>query len=290
MLKQTFVILFLALMRLSPILQLQAEICETHEIETVLNEVNQDCLVLFNISSTLYESSTIFSDRQWREYFAKRVQQIVPDPTVSQKLINRVKNKIVREVPKKLVEEITPELISSLQQEKIPVFAITEKRMTTPYADNFGWITSQHLLNLGINFEATYSYFNALEDRNDKYSFAYGILFTNKKNVGPALISFLETNQYQPSRIIMIDNSQKSLEIVEAALSTTNIAFTGWRYSRTDSHRDTFYPVLGIIEFIAFINENKILSDEEAIQYYSVHSEIDYEAWLDDLIRKLAVE
>src|SRR5205823_1789198 len=145
---------------------------------------------------------------------------------VAEQFINKIKNEIVSNIPKKPVEEFTPEFIAHLQEQKIPVLGITRKQLSTAYADNFGQITSNHLNSIGINLEATLSYLNVKENNdNSPFSFAYGLIFTNTRAVGPILLDFLNRLENQPAKIIMIDNSYDSLKNAEVALSGSDITF-----------------------------------------------------------------
>lgn len=275
--------LFVAILHLAPI---QGEIIETNEIALIENLTDPNTLVLFNVGSTLYEPGLTLSSNQWRLYFADRVQKLVPDPVAAQKLIDHVKNRIVEKLPKKSVEEITPQLIAQLQERHIPVLGITQKEMSTSYSENFGEITSKHLLSLGIDLEKTTSYLAVSKpSEGDHYTFAYGMIFTYKKPEGPAVLSFLKRIK-KPSKIVMIDNSYDSLKSVETALASTGIAFEGVKYTRGDIFKENFDPTLGTIEFFPFINEGKILTDEEAKAIKTAHPDKDYQAELDAYILK----
>jgi hypothetical protein len=266
---------------------LTGEIIETKEIRTVLDYVDQDSLVFFNVTGTLYAPSSTLSDNQWREYFSNRVKLIVSDEASSQQLIDKIKNQIVQGIPKKNVEEITPQLIANLQNQKIVVLGITRKNMSTSYAENFGMITRNHLLSLGINLEKTLPYLASGELKDQKeYLFGYGILFTNKQPEGLAVISFVKQMNQTPSLILMVDNSRSSLESVQEALLPTGIAFKGFRYGRADNLKENFDPALGTIEFFAFIKEGSLISDAEALKIKQSNSAINYEAMLDSYISK----
>lgn len=269
----------------SSLAQGETGIKQIDHISDVKNSIDSQSLVLFNITGTLYESSTTMSDQKWREYFAGRVTKLIPDQELANKIINATKNDIVQSVPKKLVEPQTKDLIQELQAKKIPVFAITEKKMATDYAENFGQITSDHLKRLGINLEksATYSKI-PVQSGSDKYSFAYGIIFSNKKPVGPAVMEFLQDSGLKPSRIIMIDDSQQSLENVQKDLDKS-IEFYGFRYGHTDAKKAQFDPTLGIIEFLAFSKNRKIMSDEDAMKIRKANPAVNYENQLDELIK-----
>lgn len=268
---------------------LQAEIIETQETQQVLKYAEANSLVLFNITDTLYIPSATIARHQWRDYLTQRIMKVVTDQDVAQGLIKKLKNDIVRKIPKRLVEKTTPSVIDTLQDSKISVLGITEKQIVTSYADNFGLITSGHLKSLGIDLEKTLAYFPVAKQKNlDNYAFAYGIIFTNKKPIGQALLSFLQDNGYVPSKIIMIDNSRKSLEMVEAALAEVKISFTGLRYGHADAAKKEFDPIVGIIEFLAFIEGEKIISDEQAQQIRKDNADVDYEAVFETAILSLA--
>lgn len=285
MLKTIFGFFAAAALVLASSSHISAEIIETNEISAVQKHVTPDSLILFNITGTLYEPANTLADNQWRIYFAERVNALISDKIVADRLINKVKNDIVSHLPKKTVEDYTPQLIANLQSQKVPVLGITQKHMATSYADNFGLITRNHLLIIGIDLEQTLSYLNVREHGDDlNHAFAFGLIFTNKKPEGPAILSFLNRLEHQPEKIIMIDNSLDSLENAEAALISTDIKFEGFRYGRADVLKMNFDPILGNIQFFAFIKEGKILSDEEAIQIKQSHPEIDYTLLLDSFI------
>lgn len=262
----------------------QAGIVDSNDIIVVQDKVDPKSIVLFNITGTLYQPATTLADNQWRTYFAERVNQLVANSDAAQKLIDKIKNEIVENIPKAPVEEITPDIIAKLQALHIPVFGISQKRVVTTYADNFGHITSRHLKSIGIDLEKTLDYCNvtATPD-NSGYTFAYGIIFSNKKPVGPAILNFLMRLENRPAKIVMVDNSQASLESAETALASTGIHFEGIRYGHDDARQDNFDAILGIIQFFAFKNEGKILSDADALEIKKC-SKVKYEAMLDNFI------
>lgn len=259
-----------------------ANITETNEIATALKNVDQDAFVFINITGTMYQPSNSLSDHQWRTYFAGRVNKLAVADEKKEYLIDKVKNEIVLNIPKKPVEPITAQLIADLQKKHIPVLGITKKRIATTYADNFGEITSNHLLSIGIDLRKTLEYFDVItDDDNSGYSFGYGILFSNGMAAGPALKNFLNRVPVTPSKIVMVDNTLESLESAELALESIDIPFEGFRYGCNDARKANFDPTLGTIEFFAFKYEGKILSEAEALIIKKAHPDTDFEAMLD---------
>ena len=168
---------------------MQAEITETNEIASIFEHINEQSLVLFNVTGVLYEPSITLCDKQWRDYFDKRVQAIAADQANAERFINRIKNEIVNNIPKKCLEKNTPELIRRLQADGIKVLGITKKNLSNSYSQNFGQITNKHLLSLGIDLEKTLDYLSLKEpNEEDSFTFRYGLIFTNKHPEGPALV------------------------------------------------------------------------------------------------------
>lgn len=263
----------------------QAEIIESNEFSDVKKYVNQDSLVLLNVTSTIYEPSNTMSHQLWREYFGIRVATVAPNSQAGIDLANHTKNMIVNNIPKQLVENITPELINEWQSAHIPVLAITRKNFCAPYAENFGEITHKHILSLGIDLEKTLTYLKVKNVNDPAYVFAYGMIFTNKKPEGPAILALLNNMEFHPKNIVMIDNANASLESVRDALEGSCIAFTGIRYGRSDRLKANFNPTLGTIQFFAYVNEGKILSNEEASAILKKNPHVDYQAQLDAYIK-----
>lgn len=268
---------------------ISAGIIETNEMATIQPSVTEDSLVLLNVTGTLYQPATTLADRQWRNHFEERVNALISNKQIAERMINKVKNEIVNYIPKKPVEEFTPQYIVQLQEQKIPVLGITQKQMATPYAENFGLITRNHLLNIGIVLENTLSYLKTKGEDDANHSFAYGILFTNKKPVGPAILSFLERLENKPAKVIMVDNSLRSLQDAEEALLKTTIAFEGFRYGRSDILIINFDPIIGDIQFLAFVKQKEILSDEQAKQIKQANPDVDYSSLLDHYILEKAI-
>jgi Protein of unknown function (DUF2608) len=258
---------------------LKAEIVETMEISDVLKYATEDTTVLVNISDTLYAPSIALTNNLWRIYFTEQVHDSLKnaDPKDAEELINTVKHTIVTQFPKKPVEPITSEVIASLSNKGIPVLGITKKRMSAPYASNFGKITRDHLKHIDIDLEKVL----VNPDLSDKvvetisYSYGWGILFTNHFDEGPALKDFMEAYFPKAKKIVMIDNSLKALESVSEAIKDSGIAFTGLHYKRCEV-ADWFDPDIGTIQFLWYMRGDPVPSDEEAKQIKEQTIDISY--------------
>lgn len=266
--------------------QAQATIVETNEFADVLNYTDNNTLVLLNVTDTLYAPSTTLGDNLWRQYFTARVEALIPDANVAQTYADKIKNRIVTSIPKKAVEEKIPGIIHDLQSQRIPVLGLTQKKLATTYAANFGEITSNHLKSSDIDLEPTLSYLQSVKpQQSPAYTLAYGMIFTNKQPVGPAVLSFIQTLDKVPSKIVVVDNTLASLEEIESALNGQPVTFIGLRYGRCDERKAKFDPALGNIQFVSFMLNGRILTDEEALELKQKDpAGTDYEVLLDPFI------
>lgn len=285
MLKNLFNAFLLSSILITPfsISQLNGEIIEIESIASLQDYTKEDGLVLLNVGETLFSPSCMLADTQWRTYFVERVNKLVLQQEIAQALIDEVKGLIVKMVPKITPEQITPSLVADLQKKQIPVLGYTQRQIATSYAPNNGLIVSRHLLSMGIDLAKSLDYFDAASYGNEKHDFQFGIIFTNKHSVGPAVAEFLQSVTGL-SQVIMVDDDLKVLKETEAVLEPLNIAYFGLRYGRTDTRKVAFDSNVANIQYFSFIQENKLLSDTEALDILLKTSGVDYQAKLDNWI------
>lgn len=277
-------LLALSVVTLFPLTHLFAEIIESDKISEIQNFAYKNSLVFLNVTDTIYAPINTLSDNQWRIYFTNRVNNLVMDEKKAATLINQVKSDIVNHIPKKLVEPDAPAIISKLQEEQIPVFAITKKKIKTPFAENFGLITSDHIRSLGIDLEKSKMLISATDFEKEDYSFCYGILFTNAQNEGPIVLDFLNQISAKPTNIVVVDNSLHSLERIEKAVEASGIKFHGYHYTLSNDRKANFDVTLGTIQFFEFIKDQTLISDEEALIIKQKNAGTDYEDLLNQYI------
>lgn len=260
------------------------QIQDIDEIESINQYLQKDTLVLMNVGNTLFSPSSNLANNLWREYFVCRVKAVEQDEVKAQSIIDLVKGWIVEKIPKIPTENITPHIIAQWQQDKVPVFGYTQRLISTTYAADNGSIIHNHLSGMGIHLDKTLSYFLSKEFRHHDYAFERGIIFTNKNPIGPAFLHFLAETKACPDLVIVIDDSLESLKNAEAAFKSTSCIFQGLRYQKSKAYNSTFNADIGTIEFFAYIDDNRLMSDVEALQIKNEHPEIIYEVLLDNWI------
>lgn len=271
----------LSFLTVSPI---YASIAEIDKIESLTSYLHKDTLVLLNVGDTLFSPSSMLADNQWREYFVERANAVAMTSEAAQSAIDEVKALIVEKVPKATPEPVTAEFVASLQKGEVPVFGFSKRCFATSYAPNNDLITYNQLLRLNIDLVKTLSYYPAQEYQNEAHAFKYGMIFTNKNPIGPAIIEFLVNNNHTPAHIIVVGDALSDLEEAEQTLSAIHVTFQGLRYGRIDARKKDFDRDLGTIEFFAFYNEGKLLTDEEAMQLRQANPAFDPSAALDEWI------
>lgn len=270
---------------------------ETKTFEELLSlSEKSGTLVLSNITNTLYGPTNTMSDKDWRKFLSTFVNEIISNKDQAKKIALRLENIIVNQVDKSLVHKKLPEIIQKLQAQGIPFVGITLKDWSAPYDQDFGITTSKHLKKLGINLEASMPLVGRdkeiIENQTATlheveeviYTFAKGIIFTNKKPLDVALNEFLNTLKVKPTQIIILENSEHK-EKLTAVINAHNIALSFIKYKNPETcPSEKFDPMLGTIEFIKFFKENKLIFDDEAEKIKAETPFIDYQGLLKEYI------
>lgn len=243
---------------------LHGEITEIHEIEAVKDYASHESVVFLNVGDTLFAPSSMLSDYKFRKYFVERANSLL-DSEKAESLINEVKAVIVEKIPKVTPETVTPLVIKEMQDSYVPVLGYSSRSFSTDYAPNNGEIVHNHLEALGIDLPETLTYYHAQEYENADYVFKYGILFTNKKAVGPAIADFFATMGDKPARLIVVDDSVKSLTEV-GNIMKDSIETVLLRYNSVDARKKMFDPEIASVEFFEYFLNDRLITDEEAVQ------------------------
>ena len=269
-------------------------IIPTDKIETLLAVSNKKSLILSDITNTLYKPCNTLSDKNWRTYFAKKVRETITDPAIATKIANTVENIIVNKIDKKPVYDKAPAVIKELQKQEIPILAITMKSWSAPYDPFFGITTSNHLEKLGIHLENSVPFVATKEQGSDiqeypEYTFAKGIIFTNKNLLNKSLDAFLNRLEKKPEQIVIFENSESQKEKLESVIKAHGIALTYVRHSFVDNC-EPIDPILGNIEFLEFMEGSHVIFDDEALSIKNNNAQIDYENLLKEYIKNNSIK
>lgn len=272
---------------------------ETTNIEKLLEVSNKNTLIISDITNTLYKPCNTMSDKKWRTYVANRVHEVISDSTLASKVAHSIENIIVNQVDKDLVHQNMPAVIKELQDKEVPFIAISLKNWSAPYDPNFGITTSNHLKKLDIDLEKSVPLIGKMKNnansnyepiqemhKTDEYTFAKGIIFTNKNPLDKALDAFLNRLEKKPQHIIILENAYENKEKLETIIKAHNIAVTFIRHKSSENQENSFNPTIGTIEFLQFMKNSKVILDEEAKKINDDNSSVDYETLLKDFIKE----
>jgi hypothetical protein len=274
------------------------ELIETPHIEKLQEAADTNTLILSDITNTLYKPCNTMSNKKWRIYLANQISEVVSDPDLASQIAKRLEYIIVNQVDKDLVHQNMPYVIKELQAREVPLIAISVKNWAMPYDPDYGIATSNHLKKLDIDLEksvpllgkmksgldATYE---PIQDVNitEEYTFAKGIIFTNTIPLNVALDAFLNRLERKPQRIIILENSYDHREKLETVIKAHNIAVTFFKHVSIENQGKTFDPTLGTIEFLEFMENSKVIRDEEAKIIKEENSSVDFESLLKEFIK-----
>ena len=271
---------------LDPLHPLQSAIIETDKIRKVIPYIDQDTFVIFNVGGTIYDPINTLADPRWLEYAASRIEEKGEGSEIDEGLLQKVAHDINCQIPKRLKESFVAELIDYLQGRSIVVLGMSQRKTALSYVDATGEVRQEELSDLGIHFERTQRYFCLSQHETDIRStvdFVEGIILTGEEPVGKGLIDFLGQTVRMPKRVVVIDRSRSSLEMIEEQLQSLGISFVGVCYDGEEKDKE-LDPSLGIIEYFALNNEGKVLTDMDALELKPRDRTLNYELLFDKFI------
>jgi hypothetical protein len=244
-----------------PTVESYVEITSMNEI---LPEITADTLVLMDLDDTCVTTETTLGNTPWWEHFTNKMTSAQFDTrTVYQSVLPLV-GKVIQSIPLKPIEKDIPLLIYSLQEQNITVWGLTGRVKEAPYDPSFSATTHFQLQKTGIDFElSTIPPGAILSRQNPPKTFAYGIIFTSHQLKGPVLKQFLEEIQYTPAKIVMVDDMASHLQSIEQVAREMRIPCACFRYTRLDTTKSQFDPLIGNLQLKALLTQGYIPTDEQ---------------------------
>lgn len=246
---------------------LQARIVETTQIYDILNEIDQETLVLFDIDETTLTTTTTLGSTAWWNHFSRKFSVNKSEKALLKPLMMPIIHRVIQASPSRTVEPETAQLIHSLQERGITVISLTGRCKEAPWDPHFAQFTRNQLKNLGIDFEKSHWPAEVEFDlgRPPK-NYAHGIIFSNFQPKGPVLVQLLQELNFRPKKIVMVDDLIDFLKSVDQSLDKEKIPFVGFRYGHLDSQVKGLDPMIGNIQLQKLLMEDKFLTDEEAAE------------------------
>lgn len=261
---------------------LYAKVIQTQQITDILQEVTPDTIVFFDIDDTLLNTKILLGNSSWWKYFTEKVRASNYNVKNQSEVLALIR-KILTEVPVVPIDPCSVEIIKSLQDKGIITLGLTARFLRAEYLDTMDDLSYKQLKSFGVDFTK-----NSLSNQSGKTLnfFSHGVIFTDHNPKGPYLKEFLSHMNIHPKKIIFVDDSENQMKSVEEAVEGLGIHFIGFRYGALDHYHRSFNPLIANIQLEAFLNENKILSDEEAMHLVKANPCLDPHYFLDKLIQQ----
>jgi hypothetical protein len=229
-----FCLLFFIFTQFNPWHNAPDEIIEINTIDQVYKYLDQDdynpeTLVILDIDNTLLMPPTDLGSDQWfyamyQRYLAKgynkqdAVYAVLP-----------VYKQVILETDFVPVEKETVSLVKKLQNKNVTVIGLTARSLDLCYR------TIEQLDKVGIRFDVSNPHECPIKYGTDKPAlYVDGIIFCGNYNKGEVLVSWLKQIDYQPSKVIFVDDKLKNVKSVERALHKRDFPFYGLRYANLD--------------------------------------------------------
>lgn len=229
-------------------------IVEIKELSEINKYLAKDELIIFDLDNTLIEPRQTLGSDQW---FYNRIQELEKNGKSSQDAFSNTYSEWfqIQCVTKvKPVEKNTVNMLKDLQK-YYKVIALTTRSF------DLNFTTLLQLDSVGIDFTKSSLTEKMLFFDGEKYvAHKKGVLFANGSNKGNVLKMFFEKINYEPSKIIFIDDKESNLKDVKEFCEKNKIEFTGLRYGYLDEKVKNFNRQIVQKQHINF---DKFLINEE---------------------------
>src|SRR3990167_753472 len=218
------------------VISVKAQIIESNTINIVDKYLDgsKDVLVVFDIDNTLAAPKKELGSDEWFGYLIQKKMEEGYDAFQALYLILPKYFYAQFNVPLIALESDSVDFLNSLKKRNIDFMSLTARSLYI--ADR----TLDQLHNIGISFSMATKIPDFALSLAHPAIFKEGILFSGSNDKGESLISFFDTNNYHPKKVIFLDDKNKNLLTVENALLKREIQFVGIRYSGADEKVKNF--------------------------------------------------
>lgn len=239
-------------------------------LELALKDVDEDTLVMFDVDETLITAEDCILRTSSRPISEKYLNNILRDPKIvppGKYPEHYLHSKVLLQMRFQPVDARLPEIIRSLQQNNIKTIAFTKME-----AGSYGILPSLADWRVAHLKQNQYDFSEAFPDIGatdigfflSRGYFKEGVLFSNKNEKGPVLISFLKHIKWRPKKIIFLDDRKDYHQSVEKALENSKIEYVGLHYTAAADHASKVDEKLAKFQYMHLALHGEWLSDKEA--------------------------
>lgn len=241
-----------------------------NEVMDILNHVDANTLILFDVDETLIIPRSVSMRTKTKEQHADWLRDTL------RKFFKNAPNAEdyyfydweISEKPL-VIEPIIVDIIKSMQNKNVKVLALTNLPTGSRGRIEFlpQWRFNK-LAEVGIDFSKTKfedTTFTQLPKNDNNYPILYkGILATNRESKGSVLAAFLDYTKWKPNHIIFFDDSLKRVKEVAQEACKRKIKFNGYQYLGAEHIPGELDKNVAQLQFKHLLTNEKWLSDEQA--------------------------
>lgn len=253
------------------------EIDSFKEVKTILENVDPQTLVIFDIDDTLFSPENIyfqtwFFTNEKGKAFHKKVQEYIETKENPKEYYKKLVAKEMRDSQNILIEPIISDIIQNLENKKIKTIALTSFNTGSMGGDIILSLPQwryEKLKNKGIDFSPSFGnqeiIFDHFTSKAHRHPMFYkGILLTDAFSKGEILGAFLDRVNWKPSNVIFFDDRLNYLESVEEEMKNRGIPFKGYLYKGAQHLPRKIDKEILDIQLQHLKKHNEFISDEEA--------------------------
>ncbi|MCI0458028.1 MAG: DUF2608 domain-containing protein [Gemmataceae bacterium] len=204
---------------------------EIMSMKEIVSSIDETTLLVLDVDNTVIEPEGNLGSDQWWYFLVAKYQQI---DKMEEKKAHReamdLWNKTQWLITVRAVETLTPGIIKQQQQRGVKVMGFTAR--TPDIAEK----TLEQLQSIGVDYSNHPIHAKDFKFQLDGGSARYtkGVLFIGEGNdKGKALVQFLKTIAFNAKRIVFVDDKEKNVESVAAALKANGTEYLCFKYDAT---------------------------------------------------------
>ncbi len=219
------------------------EIDSFKEVNTILENVDPQTLVIFDIDDTLLAPENIqfqswFLNSEKGNLFEKKVTEYVDTKKNPREHFKKLVAKEMRDSQNIIIEPFIADIIKDLENRKIKTVALTSVNTGSMGGDIIPSLPQwryEKLKNKRIDFSPSFGdqeiVFEHMTSKAERHPVFYkGILLTDTFSKGAVLGAFLDRVNWKPRKVIFFDDKLKLLTSVQEEMKKRNIPFQGYVY------------------------------------------------------------
>lgn len=237
---------------------IQGQLIELMQITELLEVVEPDDLVVFNLNNVLFSMRQSAGSTPWAVERIERIQlEQKVDKAQATNLFIPYWHKVLIHSDVEAVEVDTEWVVRKLHRRGIKTIGLTNRYTEMAYPTLYG------MQSLGIDLSQSTVW---AEDRNVPAAypakFIEGVIFNGLLNMkGDTLKAFLMDVGYSPKRVVYVEDKIKHLAYVKERIEEMGIPVVAVRYGAMDEKRAAYSSQLAELQLEYF---DRILSDEYA--------------------------